>query len=132
MVRNKLLALIAFIVLVCILPIKILAVEVELEENDENISEEETINEEEIINQNQEEETNVEIFESKTEEENNEIYYTSHKSENANLDSLQLDVKGLSPQFSRLVTEYSITVDKSVGHINIIAVPEDTDLSIDS
>ena len=49
---------------------------------------------------------------------------TSSVSTNAFLKSLQLNVEGISPKFSRNVTQYYITVSNSVNSINISATPE--------
>lgn len=58
-----------------------------------------------------------------------ELYYNSNsnnnsKSDNANLKSLSLDAKGLSPEFNKNTTEYYLVVDLIVDEINVQAIAE--------
>ncbi len=47
-------------------------------------------------------------------------------SSNNNLNSLQLDVEGISPKFNKNITQYYITIAESVTNINVTANPENS------
>lgn len=51
-------------------------------------------------------------------------------SSNANLKSLQIDVEGISPSFNTNITQYYIVVDNSVNNINVNAIPEDENATV--
>ena len=51
-------------------------------------------------------------------------------SSNTNLNSLQLDIEGISPAFNKNTTEYFLVVDEKVNNINVSATPEDSKSNI--
>lgn len=55
---------------------------------------------------------------------------TSSASTNAFLKSLQLNVEGISPKFSRNTTQYYITVSNLVSFINVNATPESSSAKV--
>lgn len=52
-------------------------------------------------------------------------------SSNANLKSLKLDIEGLTPEFNTNITEYLLTVNETISDIDVLAVAEDLNSSIE-
>lgn len=52
-------------------------------------------------------------------------------SSNANLKSLKLDIEGLTPSFNANITEYLLTVNETITDIDVLAVAEDINSTIE-
>lgn len=55
---------------------------------------------------------------------------TSTKSNDANLRDLKVDAEGMTPEFSRNVTEYYLIVDLSVEKVKVTATPADSKATV--
>ncbi len=55
---------------------------------------------------------------------NNTVSNTSVKNNNAYLSKLQVDQEGLTPNFNKNKTNYTITIGENISELNITAVPE--------
>jgi len=57
--------------------------------------------------------------------------YQGSVSSNASLKEMRIDVEGITPKFSKNITSYSVVVSNNINNINVVAIPEDNNATVD-